>query len=186
MEIFTQQGKNTTKITNHISDLNQRISNLEQSKSDIDLLGNDTHNTYKFTSVSGDGAHMVTKGEDGLIYIETSGDALSIHEITHVRQAMKAGGLEFTSNGQLKNPGTREKSQIEKYQSISNAEVEAYQKQFSFQPESMPNRVSSIFMIDVHYVGSITYLNGKYGYPEIRAYSKYIKHLQKHNLNIPF
>ena len=108
-----------------IADFESRISNLNQSKSDIDLLGHDSQK-YKLTQVSGEGAHKVRLENNGTISIETSEDALSIHEITHVRQALDAGGLEFSASGYLKNPGTRAKSS-QQYIAISEAEIRGLQ-----------------------------------------------------------
>lgn len=109
---------------------------MNQSKSDIDLLGHDSQK-YKLTQVSGEGAHKVRLENNGTISIETSEDALSIHEITHVRQALDAGGLEFSDSGCLKNPGTRAKGS-QRYIAISEAEIEAYKMQYSYRPESLP------------------------------------------------
>ena len=79
-----------------------RISNLNISKADIDVLGADQNNVYALSPISG-GEHKVRQGSDGKVYIETSSEALSIHEITHVRQSLDAGGLKFSTNGELLN-----------------------------------------------------------------------------------
>ncbi|MBP3536682.1 MAG: hypothetical protein J6J93_03995 [Muribaculaceae bacterium] len=168
-------GKDYSKQENKIADLNERITNLEKSKSDIDLLGKDS-NIYKFRKVSGDGAHYVELGKDGKIIIETSEDAFSVHEIGHVRQSLESGGLEFNDSGYLINSGTRE-SPGKQYDAISKAEIEAYQIQYSYRPGSLPKRVRNIFEIDVHYVGSIMNPDGSVGYPVIRDYSNYLKNL---------
>lgn len=162
------------------------IKKLKTSKSDINLLGNDTENTYALSYIAGDDAHSVRLGDDGIIYIETSQNAISIHEITHVRQSIKAGGLEFNSEGMLKNSGTIEKGNINKYKKISEAEVEAYSMQYAYDPDSMPKKVSNINAIDIHYVGSLKDNSGRDAYPVIRDFSKYIKTMQKLKINIPF
>lgn len=110
--------KQIGKLESRISEANNRISNLNTSKADIDLLGADQSNVYALSSISG-GKHKVRQGSDGKVYIETSSDALSIHEVTHVRQSLDAGGLRFSTNGELLNAGVG-------IRSVSNMEIEAY------------------------------------------------------------
>lgn len=182
-------GNGNSKVETQISELNQRIELLQKSLSDINLLGADTQYTYALSNVDGSGAHTVRLGDDGMVYIETSGNALSIHEIAHVRQSKESSGdgtLDFNSNGILKNPGTRARQHIDKYQKTSEAEIEAYQMQFAYNPYSLPKKATNVNGIDVHYVGSIRNGMGKPAYPVIYEYSKYIKNMQKLNLNIPF
>lgn len=122
-----------------------------------------------------------------MVYIETSENALSVHEIAHVRQSKDVSGdgtLDFSSNGVLKNPGTREKKHLARYKKISDAEIEAYQIQFAFNPASLPKRATNVNAIDVHYVGLIINGKGQHAYPAIHEYSKYIK--KTHKLNLPF
>ena len=177
LESNQAKGKDISKQERKIADFESRISNLNQSKSDIDLLGHDSQK-YKLTQVSGEGAHKVRLENNGTISIETSEDALSIHEITHVRQALDAGGLEFSDSGCLKNPGTRAKGS-QRYIAISEAEIEAYKMQYSYRPESLPISVDNISIINAHYVGSIKDPNGGYGYPMIKDYSDFLKGQQK-------
>lgn len=61
---------------------------------------------------------------DCKVYIEISSSALSIHEITHVRESLDAEGLKFSKNGELRNVSNGIKG-------VSNMEVEAYQVQYS-------------------------------------------------------
>ena len=177
LESKCAKGKDFSKQEREIADFESRISKLNQSKYDIDLLSHDSQ-IYKLTPVSGEGAHKVRREKNGTISIETSEEALSIHEITHVRQALEAGGLEFSDSGFLKNPGTRAKSS-KRYFAISEAEIEAYKMQYSYRPESLPISVANISIIDVHYVGSIKDPNGGYGYPMIKDYSDFLKSQQK-------
>ena len=177
LESKCAKGKDFSKQERKIADFESRISKLNQSKYDIDLLSHDSQ-IYKLTPVTGEGAHKVRREKNGTISIETSEEALSIHEITHVRQALEAGGLEFSDSGFLKNPGTRAKSS-ERYFAISEAEIEAYKMQYSYRPESLPISVANISIIDVHYVGSIKDPNGGYGYPMIKDYSDFLKSQQK-------
>jgi hypothetical protein len=65
----------------------------------------------------------VTQGKDGKVYINAPTDGLAVHEIKHVGQSLKAGGLYF-NNGVLQNAGTsNEKRGLN--------EVDAYKAQFS-------------------------------------------------------
>ena len=177
LESNCAKGKDFSKQERRIADFESRISKLNQSKDDIDLLSHDSR-IYRLTPVSGECAHKVRREKNGTISIETSEDALSIHEITHVRQALEAGGLEFTDSGLLINPGTRAEI-LKQYQEMSEVEIEAYQMQYSYRPESLPIYVTNISIIDVHYVGSIKDSNGGNAYQLIKNYSDFLKSQQK-------
>lgn len=160
--------KKTKKLEGRISEAKQRISNLETSKSDIDILGKDVNNTYAFSHISG-GEHHVRKGDDGKVYIETSSEALSIHEITHIRQSLKnIGKLQFGPNGGLNNAGRSS------YQAFADMEVEAYRMQYSYDT-SFPGNTNGMGLqgIDVHSVGNIyNPETKKYVYRLIKEYSQ--------------
>lgn len=147
-----------------IGDYKERISNLNQSIEDITLLGIDDH-IYTFANVDG-GRHSVYESS-GKVYIEKSSIALAIHEITHVRQSLMAGGLSFNPNGYLLNIGSPRD-----YEKIAAAEIEAYKKQFSFD-ESFPGRVKSLQDINVKSVGNIRDEKGRIVYNSIYNYYKY-------------
>ena len=121
------------------------------------------------------GIHQVWKGEDGKVYIDTSSDAMSIHEITHVKQSLESGGLEFSEGGKLLNAGSRLSPRKGRYEVISQMEVDAYRMQYSFD-RSFPGYARSLNDINVHSVGNIG--NGMI-YEEIRDYSEYLK-IQEH------
>ena len=116
------------------------------------------------------GIHQVWKGEDGKVYIDTSSEAMSIHEITHVKQSLESGGLEFSEGGQLLNAGIRAPMR-DRYAAISQMEVDAYRMQYSFDC-SFPGRAKSLNDINAHSVGNIG--NGMI-YEAIRKYSKYLE-----------
>ena len=155
--------KQIARCKGRISEANERISNLNTSKADIDLLGEDPNNVYAFRTISG-GKHHVLQGEDGKIYIETSSNAVSIHEITHIRQSLKAGGLRFL-DGKLRNAGTD-------IDNFSQMEIDAYKQQYSYD-ESFPGslRGKGLQGIDVFSVGSIKNDAGEYVYRAIYEYS---------------
>ena len=113
------------------------------------------------------GIHQVWKGEDGKVYIDTSSEAMSIHEITHVKQSLESGGLEFSEGGKLLNAGSRLSPKDGRYREISKMEVDAYKMQYSFD-RSFPGYARSLNDINVHSVGNIG--NGMI-YEEIRDYS---------------
>ena len=121
------------------------------------------------------GIHQVWKGEDGKVYIDTSSEAMSIHEITHVKQSLESGGLEFSEGGKLLNAGSRLSPKDGRYREISKMEVDAYRIQYSFD-RSFPGYARSLNDINVHSVGNIG--NGMI-YEEIRIYSEYLK-IQEH------
>ena len=161
--------KKISKLTDKLNEAQSRVSNLEQSKQDIDLLGKDPNNTYAFNQTEG-GIHRVWKGDDGKVYIDTSSDALSIHEITHVRQSLTNGGLEFY-NSNLKNIGSNMPMGEPRFETISNMEIEVYKQQYSYDL-SFPGNTKNLQGIDVHSVGNIG--NGNI-YKEIRAYSNFLR-----------
>lgn len=77
---------------------------------------------------------------------------------------MDAGGLRFSTNGELLNAGVG-------IRSVSNMEIEAYKMQYSYDrsfPGSLRGR--GLQGIDVHSVGGITN-DGKHVYPVIYQYS---------------
>ncbi|MCQ2161906.1 MAG: RHS repeat-associated core domain-containing protein [Bacteroidales bacterium] len=150
----------------------ERIENLNRSKADIDLLETDQNNIYTFSHTSG-GKHEVYQ-QDGIVYIETSSDAISIHEITHVRQSLNTGELQFSSEGKLINPGKGLKG-------ISDMEIEAYKMQYSYDL-SFPGYLSGRGLqgIDVHSVGAITD-GSNLVYPTINFYSKILKKASSNN-----
>uniref|UniRef100_UPI00356B6606 RHS repeat-associated core domain-containing protein n=2 Tax=Prevotella denticola TaxID=28129 RepID=UPI00356B6606 len=146
-----QEGLSTRKvekINEQINEAESRISNLNKSKSDIDLLGQDENNTYVLTRIDG-GRHTVRQGNNEKVYIETSSDALSIHEITHVRQSLTSGGLRFGRGGELLNAGTS-------LAAIANMEIEAYRMQYSFDTTFPGNTYGKgLNGIDLQSVGNI-------------------------------
>jgi RHS repeat-associated protein len=154
--------KKAAKLENKISATQDRISRLETSITDIDRLGADPNNIYALSSISG-GEHHVQQGSDGKVYIQTSSDALSLHEIAHVRQSLDAGGLEF--QGRLLLNASKNKV------GITANEVEAYRIQYSYDL-SFPGNTGGqgIKGINVHSVGGIMN-SGKPVYPLIYQYS---------------
>lgn len=162
-----------SKLTDKLSEAHARVANLEQSKQDIDLLGNDPDNTYAFNRTEG-GIHRVWQGDDGKVYIDTSSDALSIHEITHVRQSLTNGGLSFY-NDNLENIGSNMPNGENRFKTISAMEVEAYRMQYSYDL-SFPGYTRNLQGINVHSVGNIG--NGAI-YKEIHAYSEFLKQRER-------
>jgi hypothetical protein len=78
---------------------------------------------------------------------------MSIHEITHVRQSLNAGGLNFNSDGKLTLSGTRA--------AVSAMEVEAYRMQYSYD-RSFPCDFfggGGLRGINIHSVGGIIHDN---------------------------
>ena len=165
--------KKINKLNGEISEYRERLSFLTKSKEDIDRLGSDG-NTYAFSRIDG-GEHYVKKDGE-IIYIETSSNAMSIHEITHVRQALDANYLEFDSNNRMINPGLGMSSP--KANRIAETEIEAYKAQYSYD-KSFPVYISNIQGINVHSVGHIQNKNGQYLYPLIYDLSEQIKRNQK-------
>ena len=162
-----QEGLSTRKvekINEQINEAESRISNLNKSKSDIDLLGQDENNTYVLTRIDG-GRHTVRQGNNEKVYIETSSDALSIHEITHVRQSLTSGGLRFGRGGELLNAG-------KSLAAIANMEIEAYRMQYSFDTTFPGNTYGKgLNGIDLQSVGNIMDDQHQIVYPIIYDYA---------------
>ena len=162
-----QEGLSTRKvekINEQINEAESRISNLNKSKSDIDLLGQDENNTYVLTRIDG-GRHTVRQGNNEKVYIETSSDALSIHEITHVRQSLTSGGLRFGRGGELLTAGTS-------LAAIANMEIEAYRMQYSFDTTFPGNTYGKgLNGIDLQSVGNIMDDQHQIVYPIIYDYA---------------
>jgi hypothetical protein len=159
-------AKRTKRIEKQIAEYKERISYLEKSLADIDLLGKDENNTYALNHISG-GRHQVRQGDDGIIYIDTSSDAMSIHEIAHVRQSLtNIGKLQFYK-GYLTNAGRSSEEEF------SKMEIEAYKIQYSYDLSFPGNlRGKGIQGIDVKSVGNIMNPDtGKYIYKVINEYS---------------
>ena len=168
--------KKLARLEGRISEGRDRIANLHKSKADIDLLGADQEHVYALSQISG-GIHTVRSGEGNKVYIETSSDALSIHEITHVRQSLEAGGLRFM-DGKLLNVGTSERS-------IAKMEIEAYQMQYSYD-KSFPGAVSSLKDINIQSVGNIKNDKGDFVYPGINRLHMNALKQQKLNKKMGF
>ena len=162
-----QEGLSTRKvekINEQINEAESRIFNLNKSKSDIDLLGQDENNTYVLTRIDG-GRHTVRQGNNEKVYIETSSDALSIHEITHVRQSLTSGGLRFGRGGELLNAG-------KSLAAIANMEIEAYRMQYSFDTTFPGNTYGKgLNGIDLQSVGNIMDDQHQIVYPIIYDYA---------------
>ena len=144
--------KQITKLNKKISEAQDRISNLNVSKGDIDRLDADQNNIYSLSYISG-GLHTVRQGRDNKICIETSSDALSIHEITHVRQSLDAGGLRFSSNGELLNAGIG-------IRGVGKMEIEAYQMQYSFDKSFPGSKEVKVFKVSISILLEISEMGG--------------------------
>ena len=175
-----QEGLSTRKvekINEQINEAESRISNLNKSKSDIDLLGQDENNTYVLTQIDG-GRHTVRQGNNEKVYIETSSDALSIHEITHVRQSLTSGGLRFGRGGELLTAGTS-------LAAIANMEIEAYRMQYSFDTTFPGNTYGKgLNGIDLQSVGNIMDDQHQIVYPIIYDYAVSVRKANEKSLKI--
>ena len=168
MAIQNNDSERITMLQDHINEMHNRISHLQKCISDIEMLSLDENHYYEINSIP-EGTHYVKQGDNNTIIIESSSTAMSIHEITHVAQALNAGGLSF-DNGKLINAG-RTLFQITHY------EIEAYRRQFSYDDTSFPgyNPNGKLNGINVHSVGNIRNADGMLVYPKIKEYSEQIK-----------
>ncbi|KXH81151.1 DUF6443 domain-containing protein [Chryseobacterium kwangjuense] len=129
------------KLNAQVAENTAMIGSMNQSLKDIQTIA-DAKETFYLTGPSQDnGTHGVVKTTDkdgkDRINIEGTGTALHLHEIRHVGQSYKAGGMKFNSKGQLK---TSAKS----FSEGRAAEVEAYKTGYSYDTNSYPVPVNSI------------------------------------------
>jgi RHS repeat-associated protein len=157
------------RYTHEISAFKEMVSNFGTSIADIDRLGNDETHTYVLTSNADTKSGYVVRNSDGKISIVGNGNNLTVHEITHIRQSLDAGGLNFSSkNNRLEYTGPGVETQV-------NAEIEAYQKQFSVRRTDLgsgldlrhPNQISP------QVVGNMKRADGTLIYPTI--YNRYVR-----------
>ena len=150
--------KDVLEFQSRIDEFDKRIALLLRSINDIHLLSSDPEHTYVLDPILRDEHHV--RSRSGKVYIETSSDALSLHEISHVRQSLEIGSLRFNASGMLLIPGNNINRQI-------NNEVEAYKIQFSFDPSSFPGALYGASGVDGVNRFSVINIrsNGKYVYP---------------------
>lgn len=162
--------KKRERLEGRIADIDSRMNSLEGTIADIKLLGDDQQNTYDLVSNSGEKNH-VTKGEDGVINIQGSSDALYVHEIKHVSLSLSSkAGLVFSQNGYLKptsNLGLTD-------------EIEGYKAQYGYSPSSIPGYSGTYSGINAGFIANIKDSSGNPVYPAINdAYNRHQKALRK-------
>jgi len=154
------------KYSNELTAVNDMTSNVQTSLKDVDRLGDDQKHTYVLTSNKSGENGYVQKGTNGKINIVSNGEDLTVHEITHVRQSLDAGKLNFD----LKNNKLQYTSPNVAVQ--ANEEAEAYQKQYSVKRS---DNIGGIFFkypseITPQRVGYMKRANGTLAYPAIYKY----------------
>jgi uncharacterized protein YoxC len=128
--------KKVAKLEGRLAENSQKVALLNQSLSDIEVIGKAVE-VFNLTGPSmSDGTHGVVKNEKGIIQIEGSNTGLHLHEIRHVGQSIEAGGVKFNKSGQLLNAATT-------LEGARNNEVNAYQVQYSYD-NSYPANASSL------------------------------------------
>lgn len=130
-----------------INENKEKITLLENSMTTIIDMGNDQEYIYSFESTDVNQPHMVRQGEDGTIFVQASSDSMALHEITHVGQSLRNGGLVFVG-GMLRNASTE-------LSGAAKNETVAYRTQFAMDPFNMPLPVISIKMINNKYLQHI-------------------------------
>ena len=149
-----------------ITAFGERVSNIKKSVEDIDRLGNDQKHTFVLNSSTNTKMGYVEKGRNGKINIIGNGGDLTVHEITHIRQSLDAGKLIFDSKtNKLGYSGIGVKIQ-------ANAEVEAYQKQFSIHRTNLNTGLPLQSPTDItpQVVGKIKRTDGSLMYPVINKF----------------
>lgn len=110
---------------------------MDKSIKDIDFLGESEHT---FRLADGGALNHITQGEDGVINIQGSNDAIHIHEIRHVSMALNSEeGMQFSD----------ESGYLKATQGIGLLdEMEGYKAQYAFRPSSLPFSVKNINQFD--------------------------------------
>ncbi|NME72564.1 RHS repeat domain-containing protein [Flammeovirga aprica] len=122
-------SRKQSKFKMKITEINDENELLKTAISDIDQIAK-APETFRLTGPDSDnGKHGVVKGSNGVINIEGSNDGLHIHEIRHVVQSLKSGGLRFKGNKLLN--AANIKSPYYKAETRNN-EVNAYRTQYAF------------------------------------------------------
>ncbi len=141
-------GKNTKKLESRKKDNETRIKELNESLESVYLLEADDH-IYDLAQPSMTNYNRVRMGDDGVVYIEGLNMATYIHEIDHVVQGLDDGELRFDKGGFLLNVGKT-------YEERMMMEVNAYRKQYSYDPASLPFTIyNGIEEIDIFKVMNI-------------------------------
>ena len=144
------------------------LSILSQALTDIKILDKDRH-TYVLDKNDYDDGHHVMRSKDGKVHIQTSSDALTGHEMTHIRQSLVEGSLRFKNNMLLYANA--------ELADMANFEIEAYKVQHAIDPSSMPIPVNDANGIDSFYIEKIKYPGTNVSvYRWIKEYNRKRKH----------
>lgn len=148
------------------------------SLSDVDRLSNDSEHIYRFISTDSEHHYVYRTKDNNVVNIQTSSDAISIHEITHIRQSLDNGGLIFSTNGILLNAGSYLIGS-KRIHTICNMEIEAYRMQYSFDLSFPGKNYGSIEGINIYSIGNIMNSKNQPVYPEIYKYLEFTKNQKK-------
>ncbi len=136
-----------------MSQTTERIGQLTTSLSDIQSLGIDQDHTYRL-STTDERVSYSSQGKDGVISIMGSKedpDALHIHEIRHVAEALSSGEkLDFSGDG-------NKLSYVANQQLLR--ETSGYKAQYSYSPSSLGS-IQSIDQINYRFIGTMKDGNG--------------------------
>ena len=157
------------KLQKKIDMLSERATELARSSNDIDELGA-SENIFRLAS--GSDYNHVVKDKDGVINIMGPNDALHIHEIRHVADALKSvQGLEF--NGDYigkKGLGA-----------FFTSERSGHRAQFAYDPKSISS-VSSFNQINIRFLGTLMDSEGKPVYKIFNDYWKQLSNEEKKSI----
>jgi len=147
--------KKKARLEKRIANIDSRIESLDESFDNINAIGADER-TFDLVSNSNETNH-VKKGNDGVINIQGSSDAIHIHEISHVAQSLKSSeGLKFKNNFLLptSSNGLRD-------------EIKGYRAQYGFDPSSLPGSISTMGAVNLQFIANIRNSDGALVYPII-------------------
>ncbi len=124
--------KQIKKLQKEVNSNNSLIGELQSSLCDIQNLGADQNHIYDLVNNTGVENHVYL-GDDGVINIQGTNDALHIHEIKHVALSLNsAQGFQWNSDNLLMPTMGHGKDD----------EITAYKAQYAFSPTSLVNSPS--------------------------------------------
>jgi RHS repeat-associated protein len=159
------------KKQNLLADLNDRISSLNNTIEDIKKIGDDSH---VFSLVNSSKEINNVYKIDGVFNIEGENDAVHIHEISHIGDALASSYSidQFLVDDILGSPKSR--------QGID--EVKAYRAEYSYDIHSLPDFSGTYREIGYKYVANLKDSNGNYVYQNFHdTYEEFMKKSQTQN-----
>ena len=158
-----------------VSDAHKQIAHLNRTKEIINKMDKDGERIYQFNKVDNADECYIYSQDEINISIQTSEDALSVHEIEHIGQSYDTGSFKYDKNGRLRNT-----SNVSGGKAVN--EAKAYRAQYSFKPSSLPKTIRHIGEINIQYLISLCRGNSNIQYKFVFDIPK--KYIPQYNKKI--